>query len=34
MKLPNYVCAQWKEGTGPGPPMVDPVTGDELARIF
>src|ERR1700687_4238923 len=33
MKLPNYVSNQWKEGSGPGEPLVDPVTGDELARI-
>lgn len=33
MKLPNYVADQWTEGSGPGTPLVDPVTGDELARI-
>jgi len=33
MKLPNYVSGQWKEGTGPGEPLVDPVTGEELERI-
>jgi hypothetical protein len=33
MKLPNFVCGQWQEGTGAGEPIVDPVTGDELARI-
>src|SRR6266568_5867257 len=33
MKLPNYVNGQWSEGTGPGEPLIDPVTGDELARI-
>ena len=33
MKLPNYVSGQWREGSGPGTPLVDPVTGDELARI-
>jgi 3,4-dehydroadipyl-CoA semialdehyde dehydrogenase len=33
MKLPNFVAGQWKEGTGAGDPLVDPVTGDELARI-
>lgn len=33
MKLPNYVSGQWVEGSGPGTPLVDPVTGDELARI-
>ncbi|MGA8269074.1 MAG: aldehyde dehydrogenase family protein, partial [Candidatus Acidiferrales bacterium] len=33
MKLPNYVSGEWKEGTGPGDPLVDPVTGEELARI-
>lgn len=33
MKLSNYVSGQWKEGSGGGEPLVDPVTGDELARI-
>ncbi len=33
MKLPNYVSGQWSEGAGPGEPLIDPVTGDELARI-
>jgi 3,4-dehydroadipyl-CoA semialdehyde dehydrogenase len=33
MKLSNYLAAQWVEGSGPGIPLVDPVTGDELARI-
>jgi 3,4-dehydroadipyl-CoA semialdehyde dehydrogenase len=33
MKLPNYVADKWIEGSGPGAPLVDPVTGDELARI-
>jgi len=33
MKLPNYVSGQWKEGAGPGEPLFDPVTGEELARI-
>lgn len=33
MKLPNYVFGQWKEGAGLGEPLLDPVTGDELARI-
>jgi 3,4-dehydroadipyl-CoA semialdehyde dehydrogenase len=33
MKLRNYVSGQWKEGTGDGEPLVDPVTGDELVRI-
>lgn len=33
MKLPNYIAGQWSEGSGPGTPLVDPVTGDELARI-
>jgi 3,4-dehydroadipyl-CoA semialdehyde dehydrogenase len=33
MKLPNYVSGQWREGAGAGEPLVDPVTGDELARI-
>ncbi|MGB0034366.1 MAG: 3,4-dehydroadipyl-CoA semialdehyde dehydrogenase [Candidatus Acidiferrales bacterium] len=33
MKLPNFVSGEWKEGTGAGEPLIDPVTGDELARI-
>jgi 3,4-dehydroadipyl-CoA semialdehyde dehydrogenase len=33
MKLQNYVSGQWKEGAGEGEPLVDPVTGEELARI-
>jgi 3,4-dehydroadipyl-CoA semialdehyde dehydrogenase len=31
--LPNFVAGQWKEGAGAGEPLVDPVTGDELARV-
>ena len=33
MKLPNFVSGQWKEGAGAGELLVDPVTGEELARI-
>src|SRR5713226_3135980 len=33
MKLSNYVAGQWLEGAGAGEPLVDPVTGEELARI-
>src|SRR5881275_2741426 len=33
MNLSNYLAGQWIEGSGPGTPLVDPVTGDELARI-
>src|SRR5215813_982986 len=33
MKLANFVLGKWMEGTGSGEPLVDPVTGDELARI-
>jgi 3,4-dehydroadipyl-CoA semialdehyde dehydrogenase len=33
MKLPNYLADRWTEGAGAGVPLVDPVTGDELARI-
>jgi 3,4-dehydroadipyl-CoA semialdehyde dehydrogenase len=32
MKLKNYVSGQWIEGKGAGVALVDPVTGDELAR--
>ena len=33
MKLPNYLAGKWVEGSGPGIELVDPVTGEELARI-
>src|SRR6267143_1387640 len=33
MKLPNYINGHWTEGVGPGEPLIDPVTGDELAHI-
>ena len=33
MKLANFVGGEWKEGTGAGEPLIDPVTGDELARV-
>jgi 3,4-dehydroadipyl-CoA semialdehyde dehydrogenase len=33
MKLHNYVSGQWMEGAGSGEALIDPVTGDELARI-
>src|SRR5260370_39593075 len=33
MKLPNSVNGQWSEGAGPGEPLIDPVTGDELVSI-
>lgn len=33
MKLSNYLAGKWVEGSGPGTPLADPVTGDELARI-
>src|SRR5260370_136823 len=33
MELPNYVNGQWNEGAGPGEPLIDPVTGDELVSI-
>jgi 3,4-dehydroadipyl-CoA semialdehyde dehydrogenase len=32
MKLENYLSGQWVEGTGAGEPLVDPTTGEELAR--
>jgi 3,4-dehydroadipyl-CoA semialdehyde dehydrogenase len=31
--LANYVCGDWKNGTGPGTPLVDPVLGTELVRV-
>src|SRR5260370_13898811 len=33
MKLATYVDGQWSEGAVPGEPLIDPVTGDELASI-
>ena len=33
MKLPNYLADKWVAGSAPGTALVDPVTGDELARI-
>lgn len=33
MKLANYVCGQWQEGEGSGEALLDPVTGEELARV-
>ena len=33
MKLANYLSGEWRAGAGAGEPLVDPVTGDELARI-
>jgi 3,4-dehydroadipyl-CoA semialdehyde dehydrogenase len=32
MKIANYVMGEWREGTGEGAALVDPVTGEELAR--
>jgi 3,4-dehydroadipyl-CoA semialdehyde dehydrogenase len=32
MKLANYVSGKWIEGKGDGIPLIDPVTGEELAR--
>ncbi len=32
MKLKNYVTGQWIEGKGAGTALVNPVTGEELAR--
>ena len=33
MKLRNFICGEWKEGEGTGEVLVDPVTGEELARV-
>jgi 3,4-dehydroadipyl-CoA semialdehyde dehydrogenase len=33
MKLANFVGGEWKDGGGPGEPLIDPVTGEELARV-
>jgi 3,4-dehydroadipyl-CoA semialdehyde dehydrogenase len=31
--LKNYLGGEWTAGTGAGTPLVDPVTGEELARV-
>jgi 3,4-dehydroadipyl-CoA semialdehyde dehydrogenase len=33
MNLANYVSGEWKSGGGAGEALVDPVTGEELARV-
>ena len=33
MNLANFVCGEWRAGGGAGEVLVDPVTGEELARI-
>src|SRR5271155_1591869 len=33
MNLASYVSGEWKTGSGAGEALVDPVTGEELARI-
>ena len=33
MNLPNFVLGQWQEFSGSGEPLIDPVTGEELARV-
>ena len=32
MKISNFLMGEWREGTGPGIALVDPVTGEEVAR--
>lgn len=32
MRLANYVEDKWQDGAGDGTPLIDPVTGEELAR--
>jgi 3,4-dehydroadipyl-CoA semialdehyde dehydrogenase len=31
--LPNYLAGQWRTGSGPGVPLLDPVLGTELVRV-
>jgi 3,4-dehydroadipyl-CoA semialdehyde dehydrogenase len=33
LRLPNYICSEWKEGIGADHKLVDPVTGEELAAV-
>lgn len=33
MRLPNYVCDEWKQGNSVDHTLIDPVTGEELATI-
>ncbi|MGQ9370425.1 3,4-dehydroadipyl-CoA semialdehyde dehydrogenase [Azospirillum sp. ST 5-10] len=32
MRLQSYLAGRWQDGAGAGTPLVDPVTGEELAR--
>jgi 3,4-dehydroadipyl-CoA semialdehyde dehydrogenase len=33
LRLPNYVCGEWKESPGVDHRLIDPVSGEELATI-
>lgn len=33
MNLANFICGEWRTANASGEPLLDPVTGDELARI-
>ena len=33
MRLPNYICGEWKEAAGVDHRLIDPVAGEELATI-
>lgn len=33
MRLPNYICGEWRESAGEEHDLIDPVTGEELATV-
>jgi 3,4-dehydroadipyl-CoA semialdehyde dehydrogenase len=33
LRLPNYICGEWKAGVGADHQLIDPVTGEELAVV-
>ena len=33
MRLPNYVCGEWKEGVAVDHRLIDPVSGEQLATV-
>ena len=32
MRVANYICGEWRDGDGDGTALVDPVSGEEIAR--
>jgi len=33
LRLPNFVCSEWKDGAGEDYQLIDPVTGDKLPTV-